>query len=162
MLLRISLAVACIFSSCAKKPHHVKVMDNISAQCHATLHTQHKLQPLASGCYYSQGYDALYFDYELAAYYTPEEAKELLLQCVEHCCEICNASEDYQKHANVYPVGPNEISLSIAFMNPQHKPYEELAQIHLYQGEIFYSHFDAANTLYVSYKKESYFQKVEE
>lgn len=157
MHLKTFLIVGCIFSACARPPQHVRCVDEVTKSFSEIVRNERALIALGSGGYFTQKSVAgVYADFELERAYTQAEAKELLIGTVQKFIGHVNQSEKLRPFLKKYPISASEVSLSIAFVNSEHKPLSGLAQIHLYEGKIYYSTFDPSKKAYIAFSQEGY------
>lgn len=154
MSIKTLLVVGCIFSACARPPAHVRCTDDVT---NAYSKSQKDLVCIGRGGYFgNKCITGLYIDFEVERVYSNAEAKELLLKTVEEFITHANRSETLTPFLKKHPITFNEVSLSIAFVDKGRKPQPLLAQIHLYEGRIYYSNFDPAKKAYIAFSQESY------
>lgn len=158
-MLRLTLAVACIFSACCKPPAHVKVTEQSMKQfCHNVAQEKH-LRVLGCGGFY-EGHKVLgfYADFESPREYTKEDAKTLLLELVQQCTDHISFAPQLEPHLATLPISKKTISLSIGFVDSDRNPYSELAQIHIHEDNVYFSQYDVQKKTYVCIQSE----KIEE
>lgn len=155
MSLKSFVTIACIFSACAKPPAYVKSADNVTKSFNDVILQERALFSLGSGGYFSGNkVEALYADYETFSAYSKEDARTLLLETVTEFVNYINQDECVRKYLTEYPVTAQNVSVSIAFVDGNHNPFDSLAQIHLYGGKIFYSTFDKSKKAYLAFEQE--------
>lgn len=149
--------MGCIFAACAKPPPHVKSTDNATRTFCERMLKENALIPLGSGGFFeNKRVHALYADYEMFAPIDQKGAKDLLSQITTQFIAHINQDESIKEHLKSYPITAREVSISIAFFDQDHKPRENLAQVHLYQGRIYYSTFDLSKKAYLAFESEIY------
>lgn len=149
--------MGCIFAACSRPPAHVKSADEITRSFDEKMLKENALISLGGGGYFeNKSINSLYADYELFAPYNKEEAKKLLAQITAQFIDHVNQDESIRPHLKTYPVTQNQVSISIAFLDQNRKPQNALAQIHLYQGRIYYSTYDQDKKAYLAYDNECY------
>ena len=149
------IVIGCIFSACAKPPTHVKKAQDV-ASAFAEKSVQEKgLYFLGRGGFYTdKKIDSLYVDFEIQGAMSSEQAFDLLKERVDQFVDFVNQSEEIRPFLTKYPVTPNEISMSIAFVDKKRTPVEGFSQIHLYEGTIYYSAFQQETKRYVPYDQK--------
>lgn len=149
------LYVACIFSACAKPPAHVKQTDNVMKPFVKTQEVQYALHGLGQGGYFTGNQiDMFYADFDTTLSLSEEGAKELLYNITMNLKHVINTNEAISPYIKDYPVTIDQISLSIGFVDAHKKPREQLSQVHLYKGEVYYSSYNTEENTYISYKQE--------
>jgi len=157
MNLKTFIVIGCIFSACAKPPAYVKSADDVTKSFSEKMLRENALISLGAGGYYHEkSVNALYADYELFQPYSKEEAKALLTQIIPQFVDHINTSEEIRPYLQTYPVTSDQVSISIAFFDQDHNPYDKLAQIHLYQGKLYYSTYDREKKAYLAVENEKY------
>ncbi len=155
MYLKTFFIVACIFSSCAKRPAHVKNADNVTKSFNEMIVREKSIFAIGSGGYFNRNkVDALYADYEVYKPYSREEARELLVATVNEFVQHINQNEAIRPHLAHYPISVENVSISMAFVDKKHNPFDSLAQIHLYGGKIFYSSYDKEKKAFFAFDQE--------
>lgn len=155
-MLRLTIAIACVFSACAKAPAHVKATEvAMKKYCKHVTETK-SLTILGSGGFFEADHvRGFYADFESNEQLGKEEAKVLLTGLVETCLIDLNKDEDVLKHFTNGPVEQKHISISVGFVGDDRKPYAELSQIHLFENKIFYSTYDPNQKTYVCTQTEA-------
>lgn len=149
--------VGCVFSACAKPPAHAKQAQDVTKAFSAKIEQEQGLTSLGSGGFYTnKKIDALYVDFEVKRKSSPEEARILLRNMVSSFVEFVNQNEEIRPFLQTYPITPNQISASIAFVDDKRAPLAGFSQIHLYDGTIYFSTFQSDKKDYISYQKERY------
>jgi len=155
MYLKSLFIVGCIFSSCAKRPAHVKNADNVTTSFNEIIVREKAIFSVGSGGYFSRNkVDALYSDFEVYKPYNREEARELLIATVNEFVEHINQYEAIRPYLAHYPISIEHVSISMAFVDKKHNPFDSLAQIHLYGGKIFYSSYDKEKKAFLAFDQE--------
>ena len=149
--------IACIFSACAKAPPHVRCTDTVTKAFALQQKEERHLISLGQGGFFSnEGVDSLFIDFEIAKEYDEEEAKHLLEETVEQFIFAVNENPELRKFLNVYPVTVKDVSVSIGFIDQKKHPVEGLSQIHLYEGNIYYSHYNKEQKAYIAYRSNPF------
>ncbi len=157
MTLKSLLIVGCIFSACVKKPVYVRNCYD-STKAFVTVATKDfGVVSLGQGGYFNQGkIDSFYADFMIAKEVSEEEAKELLLSVTEKFLHHINGDCKLKPYLNIYPITMEHLSVSIAFMDQKKSPVSSLAQVHLYEGKVFYSHYNKDKKAYIAYRNEAF------
>lgn len=151
------IVVGCVFSACAKPPEYAKQAQDTALAFTHQVEGEASLHSLGSGGFYTnKKIDSLYVDFEIKKRLSPEEAKALLTTTVNAFIEYVNQNEGIRPFLQTYPVTPNQISVSIAFIDDKRAPFVGFSQIHLYEGIIYYSAFQPEKKEYSPYQKELY------
>ncbi len=151
------ILVGCIFSACAKPPEHAKWAQDTAKAFTQLMEKSQGLHSLGSGGFYTnKKIDSLYLDFEIRKRVSHEEAKALLTTIVDTFIEYVNQNEGIRPFLQTYPITPNQVSASIAFVDDKKLPLAGFSQIHLYEGVIYYSIFQPEKKEYSSYQKELY------
>lgn len=157
MNLKTFLIVGCIFSACAKKPPHVKSSSDSTKSFVEIARQEFNLSPLGQGGSFSNnGVDALYADFSFDGDVSEEEAKILLFSVTDRFLNYANSDRSLKPFLNIYPLSMSQMSVSIAFLDKNKNPRSTLAQIHLFDGKIFYSHYDKEKKAYIAYRNEAF------
>lgn len=157
MNIKTFILFGCIFAACSRPPAHVKSTDEVTRSFCEKMLKAHALIPLGSGGFFeNKRVYALYADYEMFAPHDKEKARNLLLETVTEFIDHVNQDESIRPHLKSYPVAPTDVSISIAFFDQDHKPRETLAQVHLYQGRIYFSTYDPNKKCYLALESELY------
>lgn len=158
MYLRAALVVSCIFSACAKPPDHVREALRVSESVSDSLQARYGFASLGSGGDFQSKVMGFYADFETMGIYNKDEAKEMLVKCVDEYIESVNQDEGVRSYLAVYPITSQQVSVSIAFVDEKRKPRDELSQIHLYNDEIYYSTYNPEKKAFIATDHE-HFQK---
>jgi hypothetical protein len=157
MNLKSLLIFGCIFSACAKKPPHVKSCYD-SAKAFVLVATRDfGVTPLGQGGFFvNGGIDSFYADFTAPREASEDEAKALLFSVTEKFLHHINGDARLKPFLNIYPLSMEHLSISIAFIDHEKSPQGALAQVHLYEGKIFYSHYDKEKKAYIAYRSEAF------
>ncbi len=156
-ILKQLILVGCVFSACAKPPEHAKHAQDTALAFTQKIEKNIGLRSLGSGGFYTnKKVDSLYIDFEVKKRVESDEAKALLTNIVDAFVEYVNQTEEIKSFLTTYPITPNQISASIAFVDDRRAPLTGLSQIHLYEGTIYYSIFQSEKKEYSPYQKELY------
>lgn len=156
MNLKTFLFMGCIFAACSRPPAHVKTTDEVTrCFCEKMLKENALISLGAGGFFENKRVNAFYADYEMFVPYDKSEARKLLSRVTSEFIDYINQDEMIRPHLKTYPITANEVSVSIAFFDPHRKP-QELAQIHLYQGRVYYSTYNQDKKAYLAFDNEGY------
>lgn len=151
------ICVGCIFSACATPPPHAKEAERVAKNFGLHIQETKHLSSLGSGGFYTnKKVDAFYIDFEIAKEFTESDAKILLKEIVDSFVSYVNQNESVKPYLATYPISPNEVSVSIGFVDKKRAPIQELSQIHLFEGRIYYSKFESDKKTYSPFLEELY------
>ncbi len=151
------LVIGCVFSACAKPPEHAKQAQDAAKAFSLIAKKEPGLTSLGSGGFYTNNkIDSLYIDFEIKKDLPPKEAKHLLTTTVNAFVNYVNENEAIRPYLQTYPITAKEVSVSIALIDEKRIPLKGFSQIHLYDGNIYYSNFIAERKEYSSYEQELY------
>jgi hypothetical protein len=151
------IVIGCVFSACAKPPEHARHAQDTAKAFAKKAETEFGLTSLGSGGFYTnKKIDSLYLDFEMKKNQTQEEAKALLTKTVNDFVHFVNESEEIRPFLQTYPITPNQISVSIGFINEKREPFQGFSQIVLYEGITQYSVYIPEKKEYSPFQKELY------
>lgn len=157
MILRTVITVACIFSACARPPTYVRECDRITKGfCEEAL-PKHELVVLGQGgAFKERQIDSFFVDFERQRPTSREEARQILVDCVETLIARINSDEKIAKNMTHHPISVRDVSISIGFVDEKREPHREFSQIHLYNNNIYYSLYDPEAKSYVAFDHQGY------
>ena len=151
------LIIGCVFSVFAKAPDYAKHAQDTAKAFSLIAQKESGITPIGSGGFYTnKKVDSLYIDFEIKKRLSPEEAKALLTTTVDHFVAYVNQNEALRPFLQTYPITPQQISVSIGFIDEKRNPLSSLSQIHLFDGTIYYSTFNPSQKEVSLYQKELY------
>ena len=152
------MIVACIFSSCARAPEHVRKCDEVGKGFAKEMQKEEGFSLLGVGGIYGKTtVDQLYVDFEVDKEVSLEEARALLQKTATQFIDYINKNKAFSIYLTRSPVSIKEISVSVAFVDKDRSPRKEIAQVHLYNQEISFSTYHKEDKQYLSIEKESFF-----
>ena len=155
MMIKNILIVACIFSSCARAPEHVRKCDEVGKEFAEKMQREEGFSLLGLGGVYGKTtIDQLYIDFEVNKEVSIEEGRELLQKAAKKFIDHINAKEGFSKYLTNFPVSSKEISVSIGFVDKSRIPRNEIAQVDLYNEEFSFSTYSKEENRYISIQKE--------
>jgi hypothetical protein len=158
MAIKNLIILACIFSSCAKAPEHVKKCDEVTKEFAKKMQNEEGFSILGVGGIYGKTtVDQLYVDFELDREVSIEEARELLQSFAKKFISHINQKKEFSKYLRISPISAKEISMSIAFIGKDRVPKSEIAQVDLYNQEITFSTYQKKEKQYLPIEKEPFF-----
>jgi hypothetical protein len=151
------IVLGCVFSACAKPPEHVKITQDRLKIFSKKIESEEKLETLGLGGFYTgKVVDGFYIDFQLKEKMAEKQAELVLRRAVESLLSELNKDLDLKNYLRAETITSEQVSLSIEFIGSNKKPAQDLSQIHLDQGYIYYSVFCSDKGEYSSYKKELY------
>ena len=157
LMLKLTIALACVFSACAKPPAHVKATDVTMKSYCKNASAENNIKILGNGGYFDDRLiRGFYADFESGVELSKEDAKTLLVSLVERCITDLNNDSNLSKHLVTSPVAVEHVSISIGFVAEDRTPFPNMSQIHLFENKIYYSEYKAENKTYVCTQSEAF------